>query len=68
MSGWGGKREGSGRKVGWRKEVSEQRPRRQLVAHDDEWDLIQRFAKLVKHGDKDRCKAALEDLEQHSTE
>lgn len=56
----GGKREGAGRKVGWRKENSLQRPRRGLVAFDDEWDLINAFAKIVKHGDKDKCKKFLE--------
>lgn len=50
----GGKREGAGRPVGWRKAISERRPRRQLVAHDDEWALIKRFAELVK---SDRMKA-----------
>lgn len=64
---WGGAREGSGRKVGWRKEISEQRPRRQLVAFDDEWDLIQRFIKQVKTGDKDKCRELLDKLETDST-
>ena len=44
----GGNREGAGRKVGWRKGFSEQRPRRQLVAHEDEWILIKKFAEIVK--------------------
>ena len=59
----GGKREGAGRKVGWRKEISEMRPRRGLVAFDDEWELIHAFAKAVKHGDKEKCKKFVESLE-----
>lgn len=51
----GGKREGAGRKVGWRKEYPEQRPRRGLVAFDDEWALIKKFADQLKHGDKQKC-------------
>ena len=65
---WGGKREGSGRKVGWRKGYSEQRNTHSLAAFDDEWELIKRFSKLVKYGDKEKCKAALEKLEHDSTQ
>lgn len=32
------------------------RPQRQMRAYDDEWQLIQQFAKIVKYGDKDACK------------
>ena len=49
-----------GRPVGWRKAKSEMRPQRQLRAHDDEWALIKKFADMVKHGDKDKCKKFLE--------
>ena len=63
MSGWGGKREGAGRPKGWRKGYSEQRKQKQLRAYDDEWDIIQRFAKLVKYGDRQACIKALEKLE-----
>ena len=62
MNGWGGKREGAGRKVGWRKDFSMKRPRRQLVAFDDEWQLIKKFADEVKNGDKDKCKNFVEKI------
>lgn len=58
----GGRREGSGRKVGWRKGYSEQRPQHQIRAHEDEWEIIKRFAKLVKK-DKQDCIKAVEELE-----
>lgn len=61
---WGGAREGAGRKKGWRKGYSEQRPQHQLRAFDDEWQLILRFAKAVKRGNKEACIAAVEKLEQ----
>lgn len=60
VNGWGGKREGAGRKIGWRKENSEIRPTHTIRAFDDEWNLINAFAKIVKHGDKDKCKKILE--------
>ena len=47
---------GKGRPVGWRKEKSEMRPQRQLRAHDDEWQLIKKFAELVKRGEIEKCK------------
>lgn len=56
----GGKREGAGRKVGWRKENPNPRQNHSILAHADEWDLINAFAKIVKHGDKDKCKKFLE--------
>ena len=56
----GGARPGAGRKVGWRKGFSEQRKVRSLVAHDEEWLLIKKFADIVKYGDKDKCKKLLE--------
>ena len=59
----GGAREGAGRKVGWRKEVSEQRPQHQLRAYPDEWELIRRFARLVKHGNKESCERILKSIE-----
>lgn len=61
---WGGKREGAGRPKGWRKGFSEQRKQHQVRAYDDEWQLILRFAKAVKHGNKEACTAAVEKLEQ----
>ena len=57
----GGKREGAGRPVGWRKGFSERRPRRQLVAFDEEWLLIKKFAELVKT-DKARAESVLKEL------
>ena len=39
------------------------RPQHQLRAYDEEWDLIRRFARLVKHGKMEACKAALDQLE-----
>lgn len=60
---WGGKREGAGRPKGWRKPFSEARTRRGLVAFDDEWDLIKRFANLVKYSDKEKCAVMLAHLE-----
>lgn len=57
MNNWGGKREGAGRKKGWRKDITERRRRkvRTVAAFDDEWDLINQFAKIVKYGDKEKC-------------
>ena len=52
-----------GRKKGWRKPEGTRAPR-QMRAYPDEWELIQRFAKLVKYGDKDACKKFLDDKEQ----
>ena len=59
----GGRREGAGRPVGWRKENPCQRTRRQLVAFDDEWALIDKFAKFVKFGDKTICEKYLKEIE-----
>lgn len=56
MNGWGGAREGAGRKVGWRKENSCRRKNRSLVAFDDEWQIIKKFAELVKSGEKDKAR------------
>ncbi len=63
--GWGGKREGAGRKKGWRKDVSEKNRRkvRTVAAFDDEWELINKFAKIVKYGDKEKCLELLINLE-----
>jgi len=38
------------------------RKQRQLRAYDDEWDLIQRFAKIIKHGDRPAAEKLLADL------
>ena len=55
----GGKREGAGRPL----TASELRKQRQMRATTDEWELIQRFAKLVKYGDKEACKKFLDEQE-----
>ena len=57
--GWGGKREGAGRP-----RVEELRKMRAMRATDDEWELIQSFAKLVKYGDKAACQNFLDEQEQ----
>jgi len=61
--GWGGKRKGAGRPKGTAKNESRVRPQHQLRAFDDEWELIKRFARQVKHGEKAACEAALAKLE-----
>ena len=59
---WGGKRTGAGRPVGTTKEVSVQRPQHQLRAFPEEWEMIRKFARLVKHVSKEECQQALSDL------
>ena len=56
-----------GRPVGWRKEEGV-RTLRTMKAYDDEWEIIRRFAKIVKHGDKEKCRELLDKLEQDSAE
>lgn len=51
-----------GKPLGWRKPEGT-RKQRQLRAYDDEWELVKRFDRLVKHGDKTACIKALEKLE-----
>ena len=69
MSSWGGKREGAGRRVGWRKENPRQRKHHTVAAFDDEWELVNRFAKLVKYGcAKDLCEKYLAELEKEINE
>ena len=58
MSGRGGAREGAGRP-----RLEEKRKKWQMYAYPDEWEIIKRFAKLLKHGEKDACLAALEKVE-----
>ncbi|MBQ8918759.1 MAG: hypothetical protein IJ056_01435 [Acidaminococcaceae bacterium] len=61
---WGGKRQGQGRPKGSKnKAPSDVRPQHQLRADPEEWELIRRFARLVKHGDMEKCRKALEKLE-----
>ena len=49
MNGWGGKREGAGRKPQVGDEV---RKNCTLKATEAEWKLILDFARIVKHGNK----------------
>ncbi|QDR80468.1 hypothetical protein [Sporomusa termitida] len=62
----GGARPGAGRPVKQPGEIV-QRKQRQLRAFDDEWAIINRFADLVKHWDKEKCKLALAKLVSDST-
>ena len=52
MNGWGGRRTSAGRP----RKVEGARKLRTLVAYDDEWDLIKKFAEVVKHGDKEKAR------------
>ena len=56
----GGKREGAGRPL----KAGELRKQRQMRATTDEWEMIQRFAKLVKYGDKAACQKFLDKQEK----
>ena len=55
----GGKREGAGRP-----KVEEPRKQRQLRASTEEWELIRRFDKLIKYGDKAACIEFLDSQQQ----
>jgi len=57
---WGGARPGGGRPAGWRKENPNPRKHRSLLAHEDEWTLIKKFADEVKHGDRQKCEELLQ--------
>ena len=57
MNGWGGRREGSGRKPQVGDEV---RKNCTLKATSAEWQIILDFAKILKHGDKDSAKNFVE--------
>ena len=59
----GGARPGAGRKAGWRKEVSQQRPQCQMRAWPEEWELVKAFAHHVKHGDRAACEKFLAKME-----
>lgn len=62
-NGWGGRRPNqTGRPKGTIKPEGV-RSQHQLRAYDEEWELIRRFARLVKHGNAEACKQALEALE-----
>jgi len=61
--GWGGRRPNqTGRPKGTTKPEGV-RPQHQLRAYDEEWGLIRRFARLVKHGSLEACRDALMELE-----
>ncbi len=57
--GWGGKREGAGRPL----TGGAPRKQRQTRATDEEWELIKRFDKLVKHGHREACEKFLDEME-----
>ena len=59
MSEWGGRRKGAGRPKGTTKNESNQRPLHGIRAFDDEWELIDAFAKIVKQGNKEACEEFL---------
>lgn len=61
---WGGVRENqTGRPKGTFK-AEGTRKQRQLRAYDDEWELIKRFDKLIKHGDREACEKFLAEMEK----
>ena len=60
MNGWGGKRDGAGRKP----TAGIAREQHQVRATPDEWQIIKAFADIVKKGDKH---AAINFVEQHKT-
>ena len=62
MSEWGGKRVGSGRPKGSVK-AEGVRLQHQLRAYPDEWEMILKFARLIKHGEKDKCNEFLDQFE-----
>ena len=35
-----------------------------MYAHPDEWDIIKRFAKILKHGDRAACEKFLAKMEK----
>ena len=58
----GGYRLGGGRPKGWTKPDGVRGPR-QMRAYPDEWELVKRFAKIIKHGDRAACEAFLDKQE-----
>ena len=61
----GGKREGAGRPKGATKEQGA-RKQRQLRAYDDEWELLKKFDKLIKRGQKEACENFIAEIEAKS--
>ena len=60
-NGRGGAREGAGRPV-----AAVKRTARSMKAFADEWDIINKFADLVKHWDKEKCRDIVVKLAQQS--
>jgi len=56
----GGKREGAGRPL----TAGIPRKQRQTRATDDEWAIINRFAHIVKHGNREACEKFLASMEK----
>lgn len=60
MAGYGGAREGAGRKpLGELK-----RKTRSVVVRDDEWEVVKAFVAAVKNGRLEECKAFVQELEE----
>lgn len=59
-NGWGGKRPNQ---TGRPKKEEGIRKQHQLRAYDEEWLLIQSFAKLVKHGRLQDCRDFIKRME-----
>lgn len=58
-----GTKKGAGRPKGSKNKLpKEQRKLHQLRAHDEEWALINDFARQIKHGNKALCESFLNDL------
>jgi len=63
---WGGKRENqTGRPKGSVKPEGA-RKQRQLRAYDDEWELLKKFDKLIKRGQKEACENFIAEIEAKS--
>ena len=58
-----GKPRRGGMPKGWRKPEGV-REQHQMRSYPDEWELIQRFAKIVKYGDKATCQKFLDEQER----
>lgn len=51
-----------GKPLGWRKPQGTRKPH-MLRAYDDEWQLVQKFAKIIKWGDRERAEKFLAEVE-----
>lgn len=56
---------GKGRPIGWRKDFSEMRPRRQLRAFDDEFEVIKNFMQLVREIGAEKAQNFIEQYKQN---